>query len=221
MKKDDIKIINLDFVNAFLVKLDEGFILIDTGLPSHWERLESELITAGCLPGKLKLVLITHGDVDHTGNCAKLQEKYKTRIAIHHEDAAMAEQGVYMKRKIRTWRGKLLSILKRLKRRRFTFERFKPDLFLTDGQKLNEYGFNASVVHIPGHTKGSTGIVTEQGNFFAGDTFTNVRKPGIAMYIENWGQLRNSLARLKTMKIKTIYPGHGAPFEMEIITGQL
>ena len=35
------------------------------------------------------------------------------------------------------------------------------------------------------------------------------------------GELENSIARLKNMNIKTIYPGHGKPFEMEQIAGKL
>ena len=83
----NIKIINLDFVNAFLLKVKDGYILIDTGLPYQWGRLEKELISADCLPGSLKLVIITHGDWDHIGNCARLQEKYKVKIAMHSADA--------------------------------------------------------------------------------------------------------------------------------------
>jgi len=221
MKKDDIAIIQMDFVNAFLVKVEEGFVLIDTGLAMHWEKLESELISAGCLPDKLKLVLITHGDFDHTGNCAKLQEKYNFKIAMHKDDLLMVEQGVFLKRKVRTFAAKIFYILRKLKRRRFTFDKFKPDIFLTDGQNLKEYGFDATIIHIPGHTKGSIGIVTNDGILFAGDTFTNMRKPDIAIYIENSALLKNSIARLKKMNIKMIYPGHGNPFEMESIARQL
>ena len=221
MKKDDITIIQMSFVNAFLVKVNEGFVLIDTGLAMHWEKLESELLSAGCLPDKLKLVLITHGDFDHTGNCAKLQEKYKSKIAMHKEDSFMAEQGVFLKRKVRTLAAKIFFILRKLRRRKSPFDKFKPDIFLTDGQNLKEYGFDATIIHIPGHTKGSIGIVTNDGILFAGDTFTNMRKPDIAIYIENSGDLKNSIARLKKLNIRTIYPGHGRPFEMESIVRQL
>jgi glyoxylase-like metal-dependent hydrolase (beta-lactamase superfamily II) len=221
MKKEDIKIIEMTFVNAFLVKVIDGFILIDTGLAMFWEKLERELTSAGCLPGKLKLVIITHGDFDHTGNCAKLQEKYKCKIAMHKDDSAMAENLVFLKRKVRTLTGKIFFLLRRLKRRKFIFDKFKPDFYLTDGQQLNDYGLNATVIHIPGHTKGSIGILTDDGILFAGDTFTNRRKPDIATYIENSGELENSIARLKTMPIKTVYPGHGKPFEMEQIADKL
>ena len=180
MKKDDITIIQMAFVNAFLVKVKEGFVLIDTGLAMHWE-------------------------------------KYKSQIAMHKDDSFMVEQGVFLKRKVRTLTAKIFFILRKLQRRKFTFDNFKPDIFLTDGQNLKEYGFNATIVHIPGHTKGSIGIITDDGILFAGDTFTNMRKPDISTYIENSGQLKNSIARLKKMNIKTIYPGHGKPFEMESI----
>jgi glyoxylase-like metal-dependent hydrolase (beta-lactamase superfamily II) len=106
-------------------------------------------------------------------------------------------------------------------RRKFVFDKFKPDIYLIEGQNLNEYGFNATVVHIPGHTKGSIGIITDDGNLFAGDIFINIRKPDIATYIENPGELKNSIDRLKKMNIKTVYPGHGKPFEMEQIARKL
>jgi glyoxylase-like metal-dependent hydrolase (beta-lactamase superfamily II) len=115
----------------------------------------------------------------------------------------------------------VFSVIRRLFRKKFTFDKFIPDIYLTDGQSLNEYGFNAKVVHIPGHTKGSIGILTGDGNLFAGDTFTNRRKPEVANYIENSLDLENSTERLKKMNIKMIYPGHGNPFEFQQIVGKL
>ena len=221
MKNDDIKIIELTFVNAFLVKVNEGFILIDTGLSLHWEKLDGELVSAGCLPDKLKLIILTHGDFDHTGNCVKLQEKYKCRIAMHKDDSFMVENGLSLKRKTRTLQAMLFSLIRKLFRKKFAFDKFIPDIYLTDGQNLNEYGFNAKVVHIPGHTKGSIGILTGDGDLFAGDTFTNRRKPEVANYIENPMDLKNSIDRLKMMNIKMIYPGHGKPFEFEQIVRNL
>jgi hydroxyacylglutathione hydrolase len=215
-----IRAIELGFVNAFLVEAEGGFVLIDTGLGRHWERLEAELQSLGCLPGRLKLVLITHGDVDHTGNCAKLQEKYKVPIAMHAGDAVMAESGVAAKRKVRTVLGRVILWLARLRMREAAFDGFKPDLLLRDGQDLSEaYGFKAKIVHIPGHTKGSIGILTEEGDLFAGDTLMNIRKPDIAMFIEDPEELKNSIDKLKGLKIKRVYPGHGKPFLMEQLSG--
>ena len=128
---DIIKTIELTFVNAFLVNVNECFVLIDTGLSMHWDRLEKELAAAGCLPDRLKLVIVTHGDYDHTGNCAKLQEKYKCKIAMHRNDVLMAQEGLMVKRKVRTFTAKIFIQFRRLLRKKLTFDKFTPDIFLT------------------------------------------------------------------------------------------
>ncbi|MGD0275783.1 MAG: MBL fold metallo-hydrolase [Syntrophales bacterium] len=216
---DNIKVINLYFVNAFLIKIKDGYILIDTGLPQQWEKLDEELMSAGCLPGRLKLVIITHGDWDHTGNCATLQEKFKAKIAMHSADAFMAEGYVFLKRKIRSLSRRIffmfMMLMMRLRRNKISFNKFKSDILLANGQDMGEYGFDAKIIHIPGHTKGSIGILTNEGDLFAGDTFVDRRKPDSAQIIANIQELENSIDMLKKMSIKMVYPGHGKPFMME------
>lgn len=217
--KDDIKVIGLNFVNAFLIKAKDAYILIDTGLPNQWERLEKELMSAGCLPDKLKLIIITHGDWDHTGNARKLHEKYNVRIAMHPDDVNQVENGLFLKRKIRPLFYRIFMTImmykRKLQKNRISFPTFKPDILLSDGQRLEEYGLAANVIHIPGHTPGSIGVITAEGDLFAGDTFVNSKKHDSARIIENSGQLKNSLDKLKKMDIKTVYPGHGKPFLMD------
>jgi glyoxylase-like metal-dependent hydrolase (beta-lactamase superfamily II) len=90
----ETQVIDPGFVNAFLVKTTDGCILIDTGTAKQWTRLESELLKTGCLPADLRLVLITHGDFDHTGNCAVLQRKYGVKVGMHPGDVPMVQTGV-------------------------------------------------------------------------------------------------------------------------------
>jgi len=40
------------------------------------------------------------------------------------------------------------------------FDTFQPDVILEDQQNLSGYGLEATVLHLPGHTKGSIGILT-------------------------------------------------------------
>jgi glyoxylase-like metal-dependent hydrolase (beta-lactamase superfamily II) len=215
---DIIKPINLEFVNAFLVQVLDGYILIDSGVPAQWKNLDKQLVCAGCLPGKLKLVIITHGDWDHTGNCAALQKKYQAPIAMHQADAFMAQTRVLLKRRVKTLSRRIIfffiRLMMKLRAKQMVFHPFKPDILLSDGQSLAPYGFAAKVVHIPGHTKGSIGVLTDAGAFFAGDTFVNREGPVTAEIIQDDAELKASLARLKSMDIKTVYPGHGQPFEM-------
>ena len=65
----EIQIINLGGTNCYLAKTERGHVLIDTGFPFQRSKLEVELDENGCKPGDLGLIVITHGDIDHTGNC--------------------------------------------------------------------------------------------------------------------------------------------------------
>jgi hydroxyacylglutathione hydrolase len=213
-----IKVIKLGFVNAYLVEVGDGFILIDTGVAQQWKKVETELTSAGCLPDKLKLVVITHGDFDHTGNGAKLQEKYKAKIAMHPADSFMVENGVQMNRKIRTLSARIILLLGKWLNRNASFEKFRPDLFLTDGQSMEPYGLDARIIHVPGHTKGSIAILTHEGDLFIGDILFNTRKPDIAPFIDDFEDMKKSVDKLRELKIRMIYPGHGKPFSGDVIS---
>ncbi|MGB7537826.1 MAG: MBL fold metallo-hydrolase [Anaerolineales bacterium] len=210
--------LNLGMVNAYLLRAGEGFILIDTGMPMHWRRLEAELLRAGALPGKLKLVVITHGDIDHTGNCAKLQKKYRSRIAVHPGDREQVQSGKPLVRESGTPMGGLLralgGIAARFQKRGASpaLETFTPDVLLADQQSLGEYGLDATVLHTPGHTPGSIILLTGDGRLFAGDTFSNMLGLHATPYIENRRQLRESIDKIKQLDAGTVYPGHGQPF---------
>jgi hydroxyacylglutathione hydrolase len=74
-------------VNCYLIKNDAGYILIDTAFPNNRAELEKELENAGCRPGNLRLIVMTHGDLDHTGNGAYLRERYGAKIAMHRHES--------------------------------------------------------------------------------------------------------------------------------------
>jgi glyoxylase-like metal-dependent hydrolase (beta-lactamase superfamily II) len=204
----DIETIRLGFVNAFLVRAGDGFVLIDSGLVRQWKELEEELMSAGCEPGGLKLVVLTHGDLDHVGNCGNLKKKYGAPVAMHRGDAARVTDGVFVKRKARSLKFKIISLLSQF----VPFPQFTPDILLEDGQRLDDYGLPASVIHIPGHTKGSLGILTDGGDLFVGDILVNMKRPDISPFVEDFHEYRASLNRLKAMNIRTVYSGHGTSF---------
>src|SRR4030066_485477 len=84
---------HLGSVNCYLIATDIGYILIDTGGSNGRADLEKELESAGCRPGHLRLIVLTHGDFDHTGNAAYLREEFGARIAMHYDDSGMVERG--------------------------------------------------------------------------------------------------------------------------------
>ena len=202
-------------VNCYLVKTPSGYILVDTGLHKKRGDLVEELEAAGCMPGDLKLIIVTHGHLDHNGNTAYLRERYDVEIAMHSGDSAMAESGDMF----RGMKGLTVEILRLLLPLigLSRYDSFRPDIILEDGQDLSEYGFDARVVHVPGHSKGSIGVLTSDGIFFCGDLLVNTDKPEKNTLIDDSADFDASVKKLGTFEIRTVYPGHGKPFQMEQI----
>jgi hydroxyacylglutathione hydrolase len=206
-------------VNCYLLPAGDGFVLIDTGLATKRDALESALAGAGCTPGRLRLVVLTHGDVDHAGNAAYLRTKYGAPIAMHAGDKGMVERGdTRWNRKAKpdfvTVTGRFIVVAGTLMerfRRSGSFEVFEPDLLVEDGFDLGEYGLDARVLHLPGHSKGSIGVLTADGALFCGDLLYNWRRLSTPIVYDLADQTA-SLEKLRDARVATIYPGHGKPF---------
>lgn len=200
-------------VHCYLVRDGDGFVLVDTGAPNGQGCLDQNLESLGCLPGTLKLIVITHGDFDHTGNAAYLRRALGAPIGMHAEDAPMAERGdMFVNRK------KPNALLRALIPRLIGFNkarRFAPDILLSEGDSLAEYGLDARVVAIPGHSKGSIGILTDEGDFVCGDLYENTQRPALNSLMDDLPAALASDARVRGLAVRTMYPGHGSPFSPE------
>lgn len=200
-------------VNCYLIDTGSGFILVDTGSPNARRVLELELERAGCKPGDLKLIVITHGDFDHTGNAAYLRGKYAGKIAMHPDDAGMAEKGdMFWNRKTGNRVIRLLAPML------FNFgrkNRFSADIFLGDETSLADYGCDATILSIPGHSMGSIGVLTASGDLISGDLFDNSRHPRLNTIMDDLDEAYASVEKLSRYSICTVYPGHGTPFPLD------
>lgn len=175
--------------------------------------LEKELEMAGCRPGDLQLILLTHGDFDHSGNAAYLRIKYGSKIAMHPADSGVVEHGeiFWNRKKDFCLLGKIISLVLGFGRK----EKFVPDLLVEDGADLSGYGFQAKVVYIPGHSSGSIGVLTNTGDLFCGDLIVNPGVPAPTTIIDDPAVARASIQKLLEMNVNTVFPGHGKPFAMD------
>lgn len=204
-------------VNCYLVEAGGGFILVDTGVAARRAELEQRLVNAGCLPGCLKLIILTHGDFDHTGSAAYLRDRFNTIIGMHRADVGMTERGdMFWNRRSG---GRLMRLFARLLVRLAEADRFSPDVLLEDGQDLSVYGWRAQILSLPGHSLGSIGVLTEEGGLICGDLLENTKKPGLNSIMDDIPAARASLEWLRGLEIGMVYPGHGRPFRLEQVTG--
>jgi len=209
----EIKTINAGGVNCYLVAGSDGrFVLIDSGISFGRGRLVKTLENAGVQPGSLRLIVITHADPDHTGSAAFLRRKYGAKITMHAAEIRAAESGNSLyNRKPQAFLTRLIFSLTAVG----PANRFRPDFTVVDGQDLSEYGLDAQVVHLPGHTFGELGVLTTQGDLFCGDMLMH-EKTGLRLGYGNPADFHASLEKLKALPVKTFYPGHGQPFSVEV-----
>jgi glyoxylase-like metal-dependent hydrolase (beta-lactamase superfamily II) len=159
----------------------------------------------------LRLILITHGDADHAGNAAFLRARYGAKIAMHAADTGMVEKGdMGWNRKPKPDQMslvmKMMAAVMKLFIKKGSFEKFAPDLTVGDNFDLTPFGLEATVLHLPGHSKGSIGVLTKEGDLYCGDLFYNM--PGFK-FIDTLADYGDSIKKLKGLTVRAIYPGHG------------
>jgi glyoxylase-like metal-dependent hydrolase (beta-lactamase superfamily II) len=205
--------LGLGRVNCYLSKTDAGYILIDTGSSNQRAVLEQALHEADCWLGDLKVIILTHGDFDHTGNAAYLRQKFGAPLAMHPADFPMIERGDMF-----ASRSNGNPIFKALAPALFRFgksNRVTPDLRLTEEFDLAAYGLTATVISLPGHSRGSIGILTSEGDCFAGDLLENTKQPALNSIMDDRAAAQASVEKLKRLQVKLVYPGHGQSFPLD------
>jgi len=212
----EVERICLAGVNSHLLRTEAGFVLVDTGKPERRVQLEARLRGAGCTPGDLRLIVVTHGDYDHAGNAAYLRRMFGAPIAMHVADVRRVETGDWdLGMKPRPDKFPLLFRTMALFVRPGAFETFTPDVLLDHGQSLAQSGLDATIVHLPGHTAGSIGVLTSGGDVFCGDLLDSMLgRPSLEFFIDDMAAARASLDRLRELDVNITYPGHGRPFQL-------
>lgn len=202
-------------VNCYLVDADGRHVLVDTGGSNARRQLVERLQSAGCTRDSLDLVVLTHGDFDHIGNAAYIRSILDAKIAMHPDDLGMAERGdMFVSRK------KPNLLIRALLPLLYPFgesQRFTPDIALQDGLDLAPFGLHAKVVHLPGHSLGSIGLLTTDSDLLCGDLFENTKGPGLNSLMDDLQAAAASVRRLHPLNIGTVYPGHGPPFPMRAL----
>jgi len=205
----------LGTVNAYLLETNTGFVLVDTGTPRNRGAIEWALAESDCGPDELGLIVLTHGDFDHIGTAAYLRREYRAKIAMHEDEAVVPRTGDMF-----ASRSKSNALASFAVSRLIGFgkkRRFKPNILLEDGESLQRWGLDATVLALPGHSAGSIGVLTSDGDLICGDLLDNTKVPAVNSIMDDREQALASLARIRTLDVRRVYPGHGKPFTLDEI----
>jgi glyoxylase-like metal-dependent hydrolase (beta-lactamase superfamily II) len=196
-----VRVDGLRVGNAYLVELDDGVLLVDTGIPGRTGHILRALTRMGHQPGDLRTIVLTHWHPDHMGNAAELRRETGTRIAIHKLDADILAGGE-RPAKGRRAMGMLLRVLR--------IKPLRPDLTIDSGDMIG----GLEVIHAPGHTAGSIALRRRDGVLFTGDALLEDRRgrlvasdPGLSLEPE---QARATATSLVALNAPLVLAGHGA-----------
>jgi len=145
----------------------------------------------------IKMLVLTHGHIDHVGALKAVKEATDAEMAIHADDA----------KSLRGLRGVLQSIIVP---GLFYPLPPPPERLLRDGDSLDVGGLHFEVLHTPGHTPGGICLLGE-GVVFSGDTLFNYGIGRTDLPGGSYHRLVESIrSRLLTLPDDTVvYPGHG------------
>lgn len=146
----------------------------------------------------LKLMVSTHGHVDHILGNAFIKSKYNVDFAANPEDAQL----------IQSASTHAISY-------GFTIEDVPPiDINLNHGDKIRFGNTTLKVIHTPGHSQGGICLLSEEDNFIlVGDTLFRSSIGRADLPGGNFNQLIESIeTRLLTLNPDLkVYTGHGEP----------
>lgn len=200
----DIHRISAGNVNCYIVVGKDKAILIDTGRRKYRKKILEK-----CKEFHVNLIVLTHGHMDHCQNAAYLANALKIPVAMSKKDTNMIPDNRKQKMSAKTLLGKIVLLVSLSSFEKDTLDVFEPMVYLQDGDNLNEYGVDAKVVELPGHTEGSIGLEIEGDKLFVGDALMNMFYPTISMLYTDKEKMLESEKRIGEMGSKTIYFGHG------------
>ncbi len=224
-----MKILNLGnrVVNQYLVELNDGFLLIDTGYSNGYKRFIKNLSKHRIQKEQIKYVFITHAHDDHIGFLAELLNNFPhiTLITNLLSKNRFSEGHNRFVGGCTTLRAYLFCKFMRLMGKgEHTFPIVNLQSHKTidceNIDNLRTYGINAEIVFLQGHTDDQMGLLFDDGTLFCGDAAMNgfPSKHKIIIFVENLDDYKHTWDKLiDNEKIKAIYPAHGKPFDIALL----
>ncbi len=220
----------LGYINAYLIKSDEGSILVDTGWNTEdaFVTLYSQLEEYGVTFSDLKYIFMTHIHPDHYGLVGRIEKYTDAKLIIHKCDKDLLNS-----RYIQTddlvddmteWLG--INGVPDEEQTFFSHASLNilgyvdvamPDIVVNGGERINLGEFNFEVIWTPGHSPGHICLYEKKNKLLlAGDHILEKISPNISLNSQTVNnpleEYMNSLSKMKNLQVDLVLPGHGKVF---------
>jgi glyoxylase-like metal-dependent hydrolase (beta-lactamase superfamily II) len=218
---------SLGLVNVYLVRLADGWMLIDCGMETEacFRALDRAREGLGVAWTDIRQILLTHIHIDHMGLARKLLGLTGARLYLHVAEARLlgeiAESGRYeaWHRNVLLAAGvsqaTIIAVESSMFVMRDSFRRLDPDVPLSGGETLETTHGPLEVIWTPGHSPGLVCLYDgARRALFSSDHILEHISPNIGWQPDHdaLGEFLSSLDRIGQLEVDLILPSHGAPF---------
>jgi glyoxylase-like metal-dependent hydrolase (beta-lactamase superfamily II) len=220
----------LSFVNAYVIRGNDGYLLVDAGwnTDESFDALKNGMAEIGADVKDITQIVVTHIHPDHYGMAGRIKKISGATLAMHHIEKDFIEPRYVSMEALLNQIDQLLAangvpakMIKNLSNATVGLERYvvptQPDILLHDDETVTTGLFTFKVIWSPGHSSGHICLYEpEKKIFLSGDHILPTITPNVSVHpqaIENpLGRYFDSLNSLKNLEVERALPGHEKPF---------
>ena len=221
---------SLAHVNAYLVRGDSGYLLVDAGwnTSESFDTLQKKLAEIGADIKDISQILVTHIHPDHYGMAGRIKQLSGASMTMHEIEKEFIQPRYTNMDQLLEQTDRWLDInglpageAKDLRDATVGLEQYivptYPDITLHGGETIDTGVFTFRVLWTPGHSTGHICLYeSQQKVLLSGDHILPKITPNISKHPQSMenplGEYIKSLQEIRKLDVRLVLPGHEKPF---------
>lgn len=210
-------------INNYIIKLNKGYLLIDTGYHEQFKGFCKRLKKNNIKLEHISYIFLTHAHDDHAGFLNELLDNSNAKIILHPHAVSRLKKGQnclagYCTSYLALFGSEIIKLFGKTDHRFPPVEREERYIVLDETTKpMIEKVLPGRIIYLAGHTPDSIGLLCEDGSLFCGDAAMNgiPSKNRITIWVESLEDYLKSWEIMLSLRPAKIFPSHGNPFIKE------